>query len=256
MTGGASPVRATFWLLDAPDNLDRQSERNPDGTGLGVFVDGEPQVFKQPVEAEDDLAFAREARDLVATTWVGHVRLASAGGVSYANTHPFELDGRLFAHNGGVGDLGLLDDHLGDDLACVGGDTDSERILALLSREIARGGDVVEATRTTVDWLAEHLPVHALNFVLTTSDGLWALRYPDTHELHWLRCEAGESSHESALGTRVRSEDAPARVIVASERLDDDPGWTAIGPGELLHVDRDLTVTRHVVRDAPPRRRA
>ncbi|EUA50566.1 glutamine amidotransferase domain protein [Mycobacterium xenopi 3993] len=28
-------MTATFWLLDAPDNLAAQSRRNPDGTGLG-----------------------------------------------------------------------------------------------------------------------------------------------------------------------------------------------------------------------------
>jgi len=30
-------VTATFWLLEAPDNLVAQSKRNPDGTELGVF---------------------------------------------------------------------------------------------------------------------------------------------------------------------------------------------------------------------------
>jgi glutamine amidotransferase len=31
MSGGRRPLRATFWLLDAPDALVRQSRRNPDG---------------------------------------------------------------------------------------------------------------------------------------------------------------------------------------------------------------------------------
>ena len=31
-------------------------------------------------------------------------------------------------------------------------------------------------------------------------------------------------------------------MIVASERMDDDPGWRLLDPGELLHVDADLTV--------------
>jgi len=29
--GGAAPVPATFWLLDAADSLSAQSHRNPDG---------------------------------------------------------------------------------------------------------------------------------------------------------------------------------------------------------------------------------
>jgi predicted glutamine amidotransferase len=32
-----APVRATFWLLDAPDSLRAQSHRAPDGAGIGTF---------------------------------------------------------------------------------------------------------------------------------------------------------------------------------------------------------------------------
>jgi predicted glutamine amidotransferase len=42
-------LRATFWLLDAPDSLARQSRREPDGTGVGSFdTDARPQLSKQP----------------------------------------------------------------------------------------------------------------------------------------------------------------------------------------------------------------
>jgi len=37
MTGGRERVRATFWLLEAPDSLARQSRHNPDGTGVGYY---------------------------------------------------------------------------------------------------------------------------------------------------------------------------------------------------------------------------
>ena len=35
LQAGRRVVTATFWLLDAPDNLAAQSRRNPDGTGRG-----------------------------------------------------------------------------------------------------------------------------------------------------------------------------------------------------------------------------
>ena len=38
---GPQPVRATFWLLDAPDSLAEQSRREPDGAGIGTFDDSE-----------------------------------------------------------------------------------------------------------------------------------------------------------------------------------------------------------------------
>jgi predicted glutamine amidotransferase len=256
MTGGRSPVRATFWLLDAPDSLDVQSHANPDGTGLGIFDDdGHPQLFRQPLAADDDLEFAGEARDLVSTTWVGHVRHASQGSVALRNTHPFAMEGRIFAHNGGFGDLPLLEAHLGDDLGSVEGDTDSERLFALVTREIRRVDDVTAGLVAAIDWVAEHLPVLALNVVLATPNELWAVRYPETHSLYMLESDAGQVARESAAGTRLSADDAPPHVVVASERLDDDPGWHELSAGDLVHVAEDLTVERSVVRDRAPVRR-
>jgi glutamine amidotransferase len=52
----------------------------------------------------------------------------------------------------------------------------------------------------------------------------------------------------------VRSDDlatSPA-VVIASEPMDDDPGWRLLASGELLHVDGDLTVSSRRVLEAPP----
>ena len=143
MSGGRNRVAATFWLIEAPDSLAQQSRREPDGTGLGTFDEhGGPVVSKQPLAAYEDQQFAREAREVRSRTFVAHIRYASTGAVSPENTHPFEQDGRLFAHNGVIGDLEKLDAELGDSRALVQGDTDSERYFALITREIGRTGDV------------------------------------------------------------------------------------------------------------------
>src|SRR5437588_11701996 len=95
---GTGVVTATFWLLDAPDNLTAQSRRNPDGTGLGVFDGlGQPQVRKQPIAAWQDAEFATEAHDMTGTTFIPPVRYATTGSHDVVNTHPFFQDGRLFA---------------------------------------------------------------------------------------------------------------------------------------------------------------
>jgi glutamine amidotransferase len=256
LTGGATPVRATFWLLDAPDSLDVQSRANPDGTGLGIFEpDGTPRAYRQPIAADDDLDFGREARDLVSTTWVGHVRHATQGEVALRNTHPFTQDGRLLAHNGGVGDVAALEAELGEDLALVEGDTDSERLFALVTREIRQRGDVAEGVVAALSWAADHLPVLALNLVLITPEELYAVRYPETHTLFVLESDGGPVTRESAAGTRLAADDAPPHVVVASERLDDDRGWVELKSGELVVVRRDLAVERHLVLPHPPARR-
>ena len=257
-------VTATFWLLDAPDSLAVQSRREPDGVGLGVFAaDGTAVAYKRPIAAYQDAEFAREARDVSSTTFLAHVRYASTGGLRTENTHPFLQDGRLFAHNGVVTDLDRLDRKLGEDDAgaLVQGDTDSERVFALITACARRGGDLGGAIVEAVGWIAANLPVYALNLVLTTPTDLWALRYPDTHPLYALARPAGghhghrHLEHASALGTvRVRSGDlaeAPA-VVVASERMDEDPHWRLLAPGELLHIAENQRLTSRIAFPAPP----
>lgn len=259
-------TRATFWLLDAPDSLSRQSHREPDGTGLGRFTaDGVPRVDKAPIAAYEDRAFAQEARQVESATFVAHVRYASTGGLDPRNTHPFEQDGRLFAHNGVVEGLDRLDDHLGADRSLVRGDTDSERFFALITRETReRGGDVGAGIEAAAGWIAANLPVYALNLVLVTPDDLWALRYPDTHELYVLDRRAGglhgdrHLDHSGRHGRmRVHSESLAGQpaVVVASERMDDNPMWRPLEPGELLHVAPGPAATGRVVLPDPPAHR-
>jgi predicted glutamine amidotransferase len=265
MSGGRRRVRATFWLLEAPDSLAAQSRRNPDGYGLGTFeADGTPKVDKAPVPAYADENFASEARSESSPTFVAHVRYASTGGLRVVNTHPFAMDGRLLAHNGHVGDLPRLEAELGPSMGLVAGDTDSERVFALITRETsARSGDVGAGIAAAAAWIAAELPLFALNLVVATPDGLWALRYPATHELWMLERGAGGTTGRrhfegaSARGTvRVRSGDMvgyPA-VVIASEPMDEDAGWRLLEPGELLHVDGDLRVESRVALDAAPAR--
>jgi glutamine amidotransferase len=111
LSGGTERIRATFWLLEAPDSLAAQSRREPDGTGLGTFEpDGTPRVDKAPLAAYQDQQFAQEAKERVSSTFIAHIRYASTGGLRPENTHPFQQRGRLFAHNGVIEDLPRLDD--------------------------------------------------------------------------------------------------------------------------------------------------
>jgi len=41
-------------------------------------------------------------------------------------------------------------------------------------------------------------------------------------------------------------------VVVASERLDEDPGWRALRPGELVHVGPDQRVESRIALPDPP----
>jgi len=259
---GTNVVTATFWLLKAPDNLAEQSRRNPDGTGLGVFDgQGRPEVRKQPVAAWQDTDFATEAHNMTGTTFIAHVRYATTGTHDVVNTHPFLQDDRILAHNGVVEGLDVLDDRLREmgtaDL--VLGQTDSERVFALITASIrARGGDVTAGLVDATSWLAATVPIFAVNLLLSTATDMWALRYPAAHELYISDRREIPPDSQFQLRTRrirARSEHLRSRpsVVFASEPMDDDPRWRLIEPGELIHVDAGLQISRELVLPDPPR---
>jgi predicted glutamine amidotransferase len=272
LNAGREPVSASFWLVDAPDSLEVQSHRNVDGSGIGFFDPaGKPVIDKQPEPAFADQEFAREARQARSATFVAHVRYATAGGRTLANTHPFTMRGRIMAHNGGFGELGRLEEQLGSYLDLVQGDTDSERYFALITQQIdAHGGDVASGIAAAARWIATRLPVSSLNTIVAAAGELWALRYPGQHALHVIERPAGASSPPAALargsdppepGLHARSTTSSVHapelhalpsVVVASEELDGEDGWRMLASGELVHVRPDLSVESAVVLPEPP----
>jgi predicted glutamine amidotransferase len=256
LTSGTAPVRATFWLLDAPDSLELQSHRNADGSGIGFFdAAGAPVLDKQPEPAFSDEEFIREARQAESATFIAHVRWATAGGRTVQNTHPFAMQGRIMAHNGGIGELPRLEEQLGSYASLVLGDTDSERYFALIMQQIeAHGGDVGAGITAAVSWIAEHLPVSSLNTIVAAPGELWALRYPAAHALHILERPVGPELHVRSATSSMHApalKDAPS-VVVASEELDGESGWRMLAPGELVHIRPDLSIHSAVVITQPP----
>lgn len=257
LTAGRQKVSATFWLLSAPDSILAQSHRDPDGSGIGYFHDGAPVLDKQPEAAFDDPEFARAARTAVSHSFVAHVRFATTGKRTVANTHPFSFAGQIMAHNGGFGDLPAVEAQIGD--YPLQGDTDSERFAALIATRSAAHGDITAGITDAVNWLADNVPLYSLNIVVAAGHELWGLRYPDFHRLYVLQREAGGpagdrpftggSDHLHIHAAALRHHPS---IVLASEPLDDGGGWRLLDSGELLHIDADLNVTSTIVREKPP----
>jgi predicted glutamine amidotransferase len=262
MTAGEERIAVTHWLLDAPDSLIAQSHFQPDGTGLGFFDEaGNPVVDRQPLAAFRDDEFIKEARTERSSTFLAHIRFASMPSFAITDTHPFQSEGRLFAHNGVAYGMEDLEREIGTDyMGPVEGSTDSERVFALITKRIDETGDVGEGIASATSWMADNVPLYSLNLTLATADELWALRYPDTHELFVLERGPRKSGPDefhgtSSHGLRVHSDDlgdTPA-VVVASERMDDEGDWRALEPGELLHVTPDVETHSRIILDRPPR---
>ena len=114
MNAGTRTVRATYWLKQAPDSVEAQSLRNPDGAGIGWFdAEGQPELHKEPNAAFSDSAFGADADEIRSRTLITHIRAATTGHNSVENTHPFLIENRLMAHNGGFGDLPAIEAELG-----------------------------------------------------------------------------------------------------------------------------------------------
>lgn len=251
MTTAGPRVKASFWLLDAPQSLHVQSRRMPDGTGLGWFSLGdEPVRDRAPLAAYRNSDFSLHAGNVVSHTFVSHLRYASTGALDVHNAHPFDMADRLFAHNGVVKGLDVLDSWLSPvEKALLEGETDSELVFAYITAEIGRHGDTTRGLISAVRRIAAELPLYSLNLLLAEPRRLWALRYPEPNELWVLSPEVGgfggvhsmASGHEPGR-LEVETLDSTAgrpvpAYVVASEPMTHDPGWRLLQPGELLVID-------------------
>jgi predicted glutamine amidotransferase len=258
---GPHDVPAEFWLLHAPDSFAAQSEHNADGFGIATLSTRDGQLLvRNPIKAADDQTYRQVSQRARASQFLAHLRYASTGVVSLANTHPFLMDNRAFAHNGVVGDLPEVERRLGTSLAMVGGTTDTERFFALLTIRIREAGNDVRAgIVAAVHELARDIELYSLNFVLSEPGHLWAFRYPEHNPLWLLHREPHgdplvQNDAAGTLHLHPESEIEHPIVVVASERTDDDPDWEEVGVGELVHIGPDLALTREVIITEGPAR--
>jgi glutamine amidotransferase len=239
-----------------------QSENQPDGVGLGTFTeDGTPSIWKKPTQANRSETFITGAQKVRSRTFLAHIRHATATENTMENTHPFEQKGRVFAHNGIVGDLDELRRRLGPYTGLMRGETDSEHYFTMLTKAIDEaGGDVGAGIAAAACELASDISLYSLNMILATPTDLWALRYPETNELFVLERSVGGFNpvdgfdERSSEGMRIQARELsflPAAVI-ASERMNTNPAWRLLESGELVHIDSALNVTSTIAVDFPP----
>lgn len=143
-----SLIRAQNALLKQ-SRLDSRGFRHPDGWGIAYYVDALPVVERRSGAAYEDLRFDAAAKLVHARIVVAHVRAASVGVPSTANTHPFQLGRWVFAHNGTIRRFEKVGPRLEASTEAAGllryrrGTTDSElAFLWILGRirRVARGG--------------------------------------------------------------------------------------------------------------------
>jgi glutamine amidotransferase len=85
---------------------------------------------------------------------------------------------------------------------------------------------------------------------------MWALRYPETHELYVLDRRDVDDRRLRMRSDRITAHSdhltSEASVVLASEPMD-EADWQLLAPGELVHVDADLQIDRRIALPDPPK---
>jgi len=192
----------------------RPGGNHPDGWGVAYRQDGETVLLRGGLPAAED----PRLRKITAASdrFLGHVRYASeTGPVSDRNAHPFLVDGIALGHNGTI--RGRIGEESGrrevsdtlvflERLTAAWKERTLPGLATVLSRLLSDGGLVGNYS--------------AANLVILAGDSVFALRHfrkdPDYYTLY------------------LRSNDIAATV--ASEPLDDSPGWRPLANHELVEL--------------------
>ena len=253
------PTRATFSLKQfaahgAPDG------RNVDGWGVAFHDGREARLYKEPEPAGDSpwMVFI-ERRALPTRLLISHVRRATMGANTHANTQPFmrELGGRmhLFAHNGGFAEIASLFSASPHRFHPVG-ETDSEMACCLLLERLAplwegAAAPTLEARLAAVSaFAAEMRPLGIANFLYSDGDFVFGHGHRRTQADGivappglWVRhrYRAGTAPAEPAVsGVTLREEshhatDAQEMALLASVPVTGGH-WRPLAEGEIVVV--------------------
>jgi predicted glutamine amidotransferase len=231
-----------------------RGRRNPDGWGLAAIEAKKTTIVKEPISAEesDTAAMLPDRDSLHAPIFIGHVRAASCGSVSPANTHPFTraFGGTTFtfAHNGTL-DAGRLEKKVGPDFTPEG-QTDSELAMGALLTWLHRGqGAGCLSDYTSIEEFLRDLN-NLGNLNLLFSDGQRLYCYHDAgayNGLAWTRrespfCRVSLRDEDWEADLAEEKEPDQRGYVLASRPLTDGEGWTKCRPGRLLVIERGTAV--------------
>lgn len=239
------------------------SKRPPDGWGLGYYPGGEPSasVLKEPAPPHGSIRseLVKAWEHLEASLFVLHIRTATWGAISDANTQPFSRSyaGRdwLFSHSGSL--RHRLERSTTKSLFEPTGSTDSELIFCELLAFFAQNGwrSINDADPSAVRAFFERMAAHG-NMSSVLTDGRDLLAYADAHGEGHLHLGTIRPPYEKLvledadllLDLSRRGIEAQKGVLVASNPLEGSGAtWKAMSPGHLLVVRQGAIIV-----DMPP----
>ncbi|MGH7067249.1 MAG: class II glutamine amidotransferase [Acetobacteraceae bacterium] len=226
---------------------------NPDGWGAAYYEGADAHLVREAVPAtRSDFVPILEHHRIPSQVVLAHVRHATRGPATLANTHPFAraLGGRrhTFAHNGS---LPGIEAALPLDSATFRpiGETDSEYAFLVLLERLrplwAQSGTIPDAAQRLeilAAFAARLRDLGTANFLYSDGDLLFAhahrRRYPDAIRppgLH-IHLRNGEPRHRLAaegIAVETTGTEAHSLALIASVPLT-AKGWRPLGEGRVI----------------------
>ncbi len=200
-----------------------RGRENYHGWGFAFFEEGKWKVIKQPSSLyEEDIT--QQKFKFKSKIIIGHVRLASCGDKIHENTHPFQINNWVFAHNGTVKKIKNfpLNKYIPE------GDTDSEYAFCYLLEKIGSNlnkiEEIIEGEANKIRKLGR------FNFLMSDGKVLYAYGDDSLYYVHRkapfhpvrLRDEGYEVNLEE-----IKAPDEEA-IIVATQPLTEGEKWNKI----------------------------
>lgn len=270
------PITLSSLLTEPTHSLIHQSfnarERdeplNGDGFGVAYYVPElcpEPAIFRSVSPAWSNSNLLHLSRVTRSSCILAHVRAATQGlSVAETNCHPFSSGRFALVHNGDIGGFRKLRRHLvgwmsDEAFEAIQGTTDSEHLFALFldqHRTLDSIADPLErmllALRSAVlkiSQLAESRGLEErsyINTAVTDGERCVVLRYTTDAPEHAdsLYLNTGKKYVcEDGICHMLKPEDGQETVIVSSERLSEDAGWSLIPVNHFVAINCDRRAT-------------
>ena len=269
------PPLTLSGLITEPENSiirqsfksrEREEPLNGDGFGVAWYVPSiavEAAQFRSITPAWSNQNLRHLARMTQSHCVLAHVRAATPGlAVTETNTHPFVWGRYAFMHNGEVAGFHRIKRRLLDRLGeqayeLIQGTTDSEHLFALFLDRLleechedpaerlasALGG----AIHDVLGMCAAAGVVEPSHLNVAVADGRAAAVFrfssdpespPPSLHLHTGKaytCEEG-------VCRMLEPDDGGHALLVASEPLSEDPGWSIVPPGHAVLMRADCSV--------------
>ncbi|HET8538262.1 MAG TPA: class II glutamine amidotransferase [Anaeromyxobacter sp.] len=233
-------------LCTAERSLRFLSHQHPHGWGIGWWEAGVPRVRKGLLPAHSDENFVAAARGARSDVVVAHVRDASIGPVTPANTHPFAFGRWLFAHNGTLARYkkvhavrdAILAEVDPDLRPLVRGETDSERLFLLFLGRLRARAPLDGATAAQVRRALAETTEVAARIADAGTEKPSSMNFLVSDGRVLVACRRGRSLHLAA--------DAGPRhaFVVASEPVGSGARWEEIPEGGFVATEDGRRVVR------------